>query len=76
MCDVYLSMRSSLSCRPCGSVTSSRPEETPICPFSSGVTPSILATWRDTIRLSLSCTRILLSLSTYCMCVRERDKVF
>lgn len=46
VCDVYRSIRSSLSCRPCGSVTSSRPEDTPIWPLSSGVTPSILATWR------------------------------
>lgn len=30
VCNVYRSMRSSLSCRPCGSVTSSSPEDTPI----------------------------------------------
>lgn len=47
----YLSSRSSLSWRPWGRVSSSMPQRTPIRVCISLVTPSILATCKDTQRV-------------------------
>lgn len=41
---MHLSSKSCRNCRPCGKVTSSSPDSTPIIVFCSSVTPEIRAT--------------------------------
>ena len=60
---VYRSSRSSLSWCPCGSVSSSSPEVTPIILCTSGLTPTIRATCPEGRQTGLA-------LAPLCFCVR------
>lgn len=74
---VHLSSRSCLSCRPCGSVMSSRPDSTPIILLCSSVTPAMRATCERTAilchchsALSFARTALQTRLAELCLLVR------